>query len=104
MADPQEGGDGNASFAERESALNERETALKDREAALAKRAANSLGDMDQMTKMMELNRMKATNPQLYMLVIQILQSQQGSQANPLDASQSPLPEQRPTRRAAPVG
>lgn len=41
MADPQEGGDGNASFAERETALNEREAALKDREAALAKRAAD---------------------------------------------------------------
>lgn len=70
----------------------------------LAKRAANSLEDMDQMTKMMELNRMKATNPQLYMLVMQIVRDQQGSQADPLDASQSPIPEQRPTRRASPVG
>jgi hypothetical protein len=70
----------------------------------LAKRAANALEDMDQMTKMMELSRMQASNPQLYMLVINIIRSQQGSQANPLDASQSPLPEQKPSRRAAPVG
>lgn len=40
MSDPKEGEGGNASFAERETALNARETALKDREAALAKRAA----------------------------------------------------------------
>jgi hypothetical protein len=70
----------------------------------LAKRAANTIQDLDQMTKMMELNRMKATNPQLYMLVAQILRSQQGSQADPLNAAQSPMPEQRPSRRAAPVG
>ena len=70
----------------------------------LAKRAANALEKQDPMTKMMELNRMKATNPQLYMLVQQIMRSNVGSQANPLDANQSPLPEQRPTRRVAPVG
>ena len=70
----------------------------------LAKRAANALQKQDKMTQMMELNRMKATNPQLYMLVMQIIQDGQGSQANPLDASQSPLPEQKPSRRVAPVG
>ena len=70
----------------------------------LAKRAANSLEDLDPMTKMMELNRMKATNPQLYMLVQQIVRDSKGSQADPLNAAQSPMPEQRPTRRAAPVG
>jgi hypothetical protein len=70
----------------------------------LAKRAANALKDQDKMTQMMELNRMKATNPQLYMLVIQIINSKQGSQENPMDASQSPLPEQKPSRRAASVG
>jgi len=70
----------------------------------LAKRAANSLKDMDQMTKMMELNKMKAMNPQLYMLVMQIVRSDTGSQADPLSATQSPLPEQKPERRAAHVG
>lgn len=70
----------------------------------LAKRAANSLKEMDQMTKMMELNRMKAMNPQLYMLVMQIVRSDQGSQADPMNPMQSPLPQQKPERRAAHVG
>jgi hypothetical protein len=70
----------------------------------LAKRAANALEEQDQMTQMMELNRMKATNPQLYMLVQQILRDQKGSQADPLNAVQSPLPQQKPSRRASPVG
>jgi hypothetical protein len=70
----------------------------------LAKRAANALQDQDKMTQMMELNRMKATNPQLYMLVMQIIQSGKGDQSNPMDASQNPLPEQKPSRRVAPVG
>jgi hypothetical protein len=70
----------------------------------LAKRAAMALEKQDEMTKMVELNRMKTTNPQLYMLVMQIVRSQKGSQANPLDAAQSPMPEQKPSRRADPVG
>lgn len=70
----------------------------------LAKRAANSLKDMDQMTKMMELNKMKAMNPQLYMLVMQIVRSETGSQADPLNPQQSPLPQQKPERRDAHVG
>lgn len=70
----------------------------------LAKRAANALEKQDKMTQMMELNRMKATNPQLYMLVMQVIQDKQGSQENPMDPGQAPLPEQKPTRRAAPVG
>lgn len=70
----------------------------------LAAQAANRLKEMDEMTKSMELNKMKATNPQLYMLVIKKLSSEKGSQADPLDPTQSPLPEQKPSRRAAPVG
>lgn len=70
----------------------------------LAKRAANQLSKMDEMQKNQELQRMQLSNPQLYMLVIQTLRSSQGSQADPLDAQQSPLPEQRPTRRASSVG
>ena len=69
----------------------------------LAKRAANALKDQDKLTQMTELGRMKATNPQLYMLVMQIIQSKQGFQADPLNAAQSPIPEQKPSRRPAPV-
>jgi hypothetical protein len=69
----------------------------------LAKRAANQLEKMDMSTKSMELSRMKATNPQLFMLVQRIVLDQKGSQADPLNAAQSPPPQQRPTRRAAPV-
>lgn len=70
----------------------------------LAKRAANALKNMDQMTQIVELNRMKASNPQLYMLVQQVIRSGQGNQNNPLDAQQSPLPQQKPERRASHVG
>lgn len=70
----------------------------------LAARAAARLQEMDDMTRNMELNKMKALNPQLYLLVMQKLRSEKGSQENPLDPMQSPLPEQKPTRRAAPVG
>jgi hypothetical protein len=70
----------------------------------LAKRAALSVKDLPPLDKAMALNKMKAGNPQLYSLVIQIVQSQKGSQADPLDATQSPMPTQKPTRRPAPVG
>lgn len=79
----------------------------------LAGRAAAHLKKMDSMDRIMELNRMKGTNPQLYMLVLQRLRGGNstggiggsgGSQEDPLDPAQSPLPEQKPTRRMAPVG
>lgn len=70
----------------------------------LAKRAAVTIEKMDPMQRIQELNRMKATNPQLYMLVMNIMRSKQGSQADPMNAMQSPLPQQKPSRRAAPVG
>lgn len=70
----------------------------------LARRAATRLQQMDEAARFTELGRMKMTEPQLYQLVLQILRSEQGSQANPLDAAQSPLPEQRPSRRASSVG
>jgi hypothetical protein len=66
----------------------------------LARRAATELEKVpDEMGRQVQLNNMKALNPQLYMLVQQILSSGRGSQANPLDPLQSPLPEQRPPRR-----
>lgn len=79
----------------------------------LAGRAANRLKELDEPTRMMELEKMKGLNPQLFMLVMQILRrgnavtgiaGSGGSQEDPLNAMQSPLPEQKPTRRAAPVG
>lgn len=79
----------------------------------LAGRAANTIKDMDQMSQNMELNKMRGMNPQLYMLVMQILRKgpavpgiagSGGSQADPLDAVQSPLPEQKPSRRPSSVG
>ena len=70
----------------------------------LAARAVTRLKEMDDMTRNMELNKMKTTNPQLYMLVMQKMRSETGSQADPLDPVQSPLPQQKPTRRAASVG
>lgn len=69
----------------------------------LAKRALNGLSE-DMGTRQMELEKMRMGNPQIYMLVMQMMRSQQGSQENPLDPLQSPLPEQKPTRRAASVG
>lgn len=69
----------------------------------LAKRAAERLQQMPEAQKYQELNRMKMSNPQLYMVVFRLLQAEQGSQANPLDPAQSPIPQQKPSRRPAPV-
>lgn len=70
----------------------------------LAKRAATQLQEMDEGSRNSQLEVMKGSNPQLYTLVLQLLMKQRGSQANPLDPMQSPLPQQRPERRAAHVG
>lgn len=74
----------------------------------LARRAVNQLNQIEQTggpaAKMGELNRMKATNPQLYSLVIQMMNDSAGSQADPLNPLQSPLPQQKPERKASPVG
>ena len=70
----------------------------------LAKRAAATIKQMDQMDQIVELNRMKATNPQLWMLVMQMIRSDKGDQSNPMSAAQNPLPEQKPPRAAASVG
>jgi hypothetical protein len=70
----------------------------------LARRAAAALKQQDEATQYQQLNVMKMSNPQLYSLVIRILQRAKGSQENPLSATQSPLPQQKPERRASPVG
>lgn len=70
----------------------------------LARRAATHLQQMDEASKYSALENMKAANPNLYMLVVRIIQREKGSQSDPLNPTQSPLPQQRPSRRAAPVG
>lgn len=70
----------------------------------MAKRAVESLQKMPEAQKFQELEKMKMTEPQLYMVVFKLLQAEQGSQANPLNPMQSPLPEQKPQRSPTPVG
>jgi hypothetical protein len=70
----------------------------------LARRAVAALQQKDEGTKFAELEQMKMANPQLYALVIRMLQKEQGSQADPLNPVQSPLPQQKPERRASHVG
>jgi hypothetical protein len=65
----------------------------------LARRAATHLEKQDEMTKNIELLKMKGKNPQLYGLTLQLLQDAKGSQTDPLDPTQSPLPDMKPPRR-----
>lgn len=70
----------------------------------LATRAASELQGLDDASRYAELGRMQGASPQLYQLVIQVLNSRKGGQANPLDPTQSPLPQQKPSRRSLSVG
>ncbi|TXH10597.1 MAG: hypothetical protein E6R04_04935 [Spirochaetes bacterium] len=70
----------------------------------LARRAATTLQKMDEGTRMAEMNRMQMTSPQLYSLVLQIIESEKGSQENPLNPVQSPQPTLKPTRRPSSTG
>ena len=70
----------------------------------LARRAATALGQVDEAQKQQMLTNMKLSNPQLYSVVIRIILKEQGSQTDPLSATQSPLPQQKPERRASHVG
>jgi hypothetical protein len=70
----------------------------------LARRVATSLEQKDEMSRQADLESMKGQNPQLYSLVQQLLSSARGSQANPLNPLQSPLPQQKPPRRQDVVG
>jgi hypothetical protein len=75
----------------------------------LARRAVNALQESDQSdpsgaTKNAQLSTMKLSNPELYKLVIRMMQSEKGSQSKPLNAAQNPLPQQKPERRASHVG
>lgn len=71
---------------------------------ALARRAATQLLKMEDGPRMAEMNRMKMLNPQLFSLVFQLVNKEQGSQADPLDPVQSPTPQVKPSRRKASVG
>jgi len=69
----------------------------------MARRAATYLQKLDDMSKNIELMKMKGQNPQLYGVVLQMLFSEQGSQAQPLDPQQSPLAQQKPPRSQTPL-
>ncbi len=66
---------------------------------AVARRVATYLEQVDEMTRQSQLQKMKGINPQLYLMVNQMISAGHGSQANPLDPLQSPLPEFKPPRR-----
>lgn len=65
----------------------------------LARRVATALEEKDELSRQADMENMKGLNPQLYSLVQQLLSSSRGSQANPLNPLQSPLPQQKPPRR-----
>lgn len=65
----------------------------------VARRVATSLEEKDEMSRQADLQNMKGINPELYRLVQQMLAAGRGSQANPLNPLQSPLPENKPPRR-----
>lgn len=65
----------------------------------IARRVATHLEKQDEMSKNIELLKMRGANPQLYSLTVQLLQDAKGSQTNPLDPGQSPLPDIKPPRR-----
>lgn len=70
----------------------------------LARRAVNELGKMDESTRQLELIKMRGANPALYSVVNQMMTEERGSQADPLNPLQSPLPEQRAPRRKNGIG
>jgi hypothetical protein len=69
----------------------------------LARRAATDMEKMTDSERYPALLQMKGENPQLYTLVLQIMQSSKGSQRDPLSPMQMPLPEQRPPRRQSSI-
>lgn len=69
----------------------------------LARRAATELAKMPDPQKYAELLKMQASNPQLYTLVVQMLQDEKGSQRDNLSPLQMPMPEIKPPRRQTPL-
>jgi hypothetical protein len=70
----------------------------------VARKVATYLEEQDALTQQAEMENMKGQNPQLYGLVQQLMSAGRGSQANPLNPLQSPLPQQKPPRRPDNVG
>lgn len=70
----------------------------------LARRQATELQKMDDASRYVELMKLKTMSPQIYTLVLQLINSEQGSQADALDPLQMPMPEQRPPRRQVSAG
>jgi hypothetical protein len=69
----------------------------------LARRAATEIEKMPDPEKAPKLLQMKGSNPQLYTLVLQLLQSSKGSQRDPLNPMQMPMPEFKPPRRPSSI-
>lgn len=70
----------------------------------LARRAATAITKMDPAAQASELSNMQMSNPQLYSLVLQLVNDEKGSQKDPLNAQQSPQPQLKPSRRPSPTG
>lgn len=70
----------------------------------VARSISTDLEKMDELTRQSRLQDMRGQNPQLYSVVQQLLSSSRGSQVNPLNPLQSPLPQQKPPRRQDVVG
>lgn len=70
----------------------------------LARRAATSVLKLEPAQQAAELSQMQMSNPQLYSMVLQLVNKEKGSQEDPLNAQQSPQPKIKPTRRAASTG
>jgi hypothetical protein len=66
--------------------------------AAVAQQVVGWLNQLPEHEKQKELVNMQNQNPQLYSLVLQILQATRGANAN---SAAMPLPEQRPPQRGA---
>ncbi len=70
----------------------------------LARRAATQIGKMEPMARQLAIMDMRASQPQLHKIVVQLMASEQGSQENPLDPLQKPMPDQKPPRRKVSMG
>ncbi len=70
----------------------------------LARRAATEMGKMDPMNKQLALMDMKVSNPNMYKVVLGIMQGEQGTQESNLNPMQKPLPQVKPPRRQVPLG
>jgi hypothetical protein len=64
----------------------------------IAREAANTLKDMDPISKQLGLMNMKGQNPDLFKSVLQLMNSEKGSQTSPIDPSVQ-MPQVKPPRR-----